>query len=216
MSTLSPSERLAIDLERPLPGTWSIVAALSLVHLTTGMLARGRLSVLEALVLGRPDWLRIAAGGQTAELVQGGQLWRLVTSVFVHVDLLHLVLNGLAVLAVGRVLEPWFGASRMVGWFVLGGTLASGASHVTGAAQSDGASGGAFALLGVALMVGIRWKSRLEEQDARILGPVLQGLAILNLVLSFVVPGIDAVAHVAGLLVGSSMGALTADRLENR
>lgn len=211
MSTPSPSEPLFIDLERPLPGTWGLVAGLAVVHLASGMSGWGRLSAAEALVFSRPSWLRVAAGGQTAELVDGGQPWRLVTSVWLHADLLHILLNAMALLALGRILEPWLGASRLIGWFALGGVAGSLGSHLAGVGQSDGASGGAFALLGVALALGVRWRHRFDPIDARLMGPWLWSLTVVNVALSFVVPQIDVIAHLSGLLVGLLVGAVTSD-----
>ena len=68
--------------------------------------------------------------------------------------------------------------------------------------QSDGASGGAFALLAVAVVVGFRWRRRLQVDDARLLGPVFAVVLVLNLVLSFAIPAVDAAAHLGGLVAG--------------
>ncbi|MEO0600752.1 MAG: rhomboid family intramembrane serine protease [Myxococcota bacterium] len=208
MSTPSRSDLVTLDLDAPIPGTWGLVTALCVVHLASLGWAGGRLGLVDALVLGRPDWLRVALGGQTATLVEGGQVWRLATSVWIHADLLHLSLNALAILALGRILEPWLGAGRLLGAFAIGGVMASLASHAVGVPRSDGASGGAFALLGVAVVLGIRWRRRLDARDARLLGPVLWGLTLANVVLGFVVPRIDAIAHVGGLGVGIALGIL--------
>jgi len=194
-----------IDLEGPVPATWSMLGLLVGVHAASGWTALGRLSLLEAYVWSRPAWLRIASGGQTAELVEAGQLWRLGTSVLVHADLLHLTFNLVSLYALGRLLEPWIGSVRLVGLFVIGGGLASVASQLAGVLQSDGASGGIFAMLGLAGAVVLRWRGRLAPDDATIVAP-LWALTALNLVLSVVVPQIDAVAHFGGWLVGLGLG----------
>ncbi|MEN0066066.1 MAG: rhomboid family intramembrane serine protease [Myxococcota bacterium] len=151
--------------------------------------------------------MKIAAGGQSADLVDGGEWWRLATSAFVHADLAHVLFNGLGLWALGQLLEPRVGGRRLWSWFAIGAVGASVASHLAGISQSDGASGGAFAWMGAAVALGWRWRRRFHD-DAWLLGPGLWLVAIGNLVLSVVVPRIDAVAHAAGLGLGLILGAL--------
>lgn len=213
MTTPSPSDEPAfrIELEHPIPATWALVTLLIAVHLLSGLVGLHRVTAAEALLFDRPAWLRIAAGGQSAELVDAGQVWRLATSVLLHVSALHLVLNAMGLIALGRLLEPAVGGRRLLGWFAMGGTLASVASHIAGMAQSDGASGGAFAWLGAALALGLRHRNQLDPRDAQVLGPGLLGLTLLNFVLSLAVPAIDAVAHFGGWAVGVLLGFVARD-----
>lgn len=189
--------------------SWSLALLLLLVHLLSGawLLAEHELSWWDALLLDRDVGARIAVGGQYRTLVESGQSWRLFTSVFLHADALHLVVNSVAVLSLGRLLEPWVGGLRLLSWFCVGGVGASLASQLAGMTQSDGASGGAFALLGAAVVLGLRLRPKLRHaEDRRLLGPVLWGFVALNLVLSFALPFIDAVGHLGGLGIGLLLG----------
>jgi membrane associated rhomboid family serine protease len=214
VSSPSPSESLEIELDRRLPATWLAVATIVAVHLASAVVAisRGLASPLGALLLDRPVRMRIAVGGQELSRVADGDVWRLATSVLLHADALHLTLNAMALLVLGRILEPWVGGIRYLSWFVLGGVGGSIVSQLSGVRQSDGASGGAFALLGAAVVLGWRWRDRLGPEDRRLLGPVLGFFLVLNVVLSFVLPFVDAAGHVGGLLVGVAVAWLPRTR----
>lgn len=205
MSSPSQSEPLSIELDRAIPATHLLVIALVVVHLGSGLAAMWRrpaLSLLDAWLWSRPPGIRIVVGGQHAPLIEDGALWRLATSVMLHVDALHLSLNAIALATLGRLLEPWIGGIRLWAWFALGGVGGSVASQLVGIRQSDGASGGAFALLGAAIVLGWRWRERLDPPDRRLMGPVLWAFLVLNLIASLLVPAVDAAGHTGGLLVG--------------
>lgn len=165
--------------------------------------------LVHGLLFARDTRFRVSAGGQYGSLIDAGEVWRLWTSVFLHVDLLHLVVNALAIFALGRLLEPWIGPVRLWAWFLLGGVCGSAASYLLGVVQSDGASGGAFALLGAAVVLGVEYRNRLSEVDRDLMGRWLWGFLILNLVVSALVPSIDLIGHLGGLLTGAFAGFAT-------
>lgn len=164
------------------------------------------------MFLDRDLQLRVSVGGQYRAFVDGGEGWRLATSVLLHGDALHLLVNVLALLGLGRILEPWVGGTRFLAWFALGGVLGSGLSHAMGLVQSDGASGGAFALLGAAAVLGWRSRDRLSVDDRRLLGPVLWAFIVGNVLLSFLLPFVDAAGHLGGLFTGLVLGLWPGDR----
>jgi rhomboid protease GluP len=164
--------------------------------------------------LGPAAWLaerttreRIQSGGQYFPLIRHGAVWRLWTCVFVHVDLVHLASNAVSLWVLGALLEPMLGGWRLSAWFLAGGVAGATLSHVTGHLQSDGASGGAFALLGAAVVLGWRLRRELPPDDARLLGPVMAAFLALNLVLSVVLPFVDLVGHLGGLAAGTVLAA---------
>jgi rhomboid protease GluP len=174
---------------------------------SAAVVVRPGLSLWKALLWTRSTRHRIAVGGQWGPLVDE-EPWRLCTTVLLHVDALHLTLNVLALLGLGQLLEPRIGGLRMASWAALGGLAGSLASHLVGIRQSDGASGAAFALLGAALVVGWRRRATLSADDRLLWGPGLGAFLVLNLILSVIVPSINAVAHVGGLLAGFVLAAL--------
>jgi len=190
-----------------LVAVWVLMAALVVVHIATASVAP---SFIDALIYDRPAVLRIAVGGQHRGLVANRQQWwRLCTSVLLHANLLHLLTNMLAVWVLARLVEPFVGPTRWLGGFVAGGVAGSVASQMMGVPMSDGASGGAFALLGAAVVIGYRMRDTMDETDQQTYGPILIGFVLLNVVGSFLVPFIDAIGHVGGLVAGLVWGALT-------
>ena len=201
---------LAEVLRARIPATWFLVAVLLLVHIGSGaaLLYWDAADWPEALVMPRGVRARVMVGGQHFLPVMRGRWWRLFTSVLLHVDALHLLLNASSIWILGWMLEPRVGPWRLLAWFSLGGLAGSVLSHELGVRQSDGASGGAFALLAIAVMVGWRIRATLDEDDRMLWGPLLQGFFLLNLVLSFVLPFLDAAAHVGGMALGLAIGAV--------
>lgn len=177
-------------------------------HLAAGIrwISEGRGGLLAAFVLPRGDRLRREAGGGWGPWIDAGAVWRVWTSVLVHVDLLHLVTNAVAIGVLGRMLEPLLGPWRFAAVAWAGGVAGALASHGVGNLQSDGASGAGFALIGAGLAVGIRHRAALPPDDARTLGPMLGAFLALNLAASVVLPFIDLVAHLGGLAAGLVLG----------
>lgn len=132
-----------------------------------------------------------------------GEWWRLVTSAFLHGSLIHIGFNGYLLYLLGRMLEPVLGARAFASLFLAG--LAGGALGVvllSGPFTATlGASGAVFGLMGVA-MVGLRrrgidpWRSDIGS------------LVILNLVLTFLIPGISIGGHLGGFAGGAAGAAI--------
>lgn len=135
--------------------------------------------------------------------VVDGQWYRLLTAAFFHEQFWHIGMNMLALWVLGTALEPVLGRWRFVALYLLsalgGTTLSLLAASPYG--MSYGASGAVFGLMG-ALFVVMRKLGRETGSVVAILG--------LNLVLGFVVAGIDWRAHVGGLIVGSALAAIFA------
>lgn len=172
-----------------------INAVLFVLTLVTG--ARGTSPVVNELLL-------VPAASYQGELVGvlAGEWYRLLTAVFLHEQIWHIGLNMLALWILGSALEPVLGRWRFLTLFLLSGLGGSTASLMfSGGAASLGASGAVFGLLG-ALVVVMR---RLDRD----IGGVVAILG-LNVVLGFVVGGIDWRAHLGGLAIGLMLGWLYA------
>jgi len=185
-------------------------------HVLTALLVTPRTdeAAWELLLLDRSLTVRTQVGGQVQALLGRGEWWRLFTSVGLHASSVHLTVNAISLVALGRLLEPWVGGLRWLGWFAAGGLGASLASWWMGVPRSDGASGGAFALLGAALVLGWRFRAHLVPEDRRLYGRTLGLLAGINIVLSLVLPFIDATSHVGGLLVGAAVALIPPGALD--
>jgi membrane associated rhomboid family serine protease len=122
--------------------------------------------------------------------------YRLITSGFLHENLLHIAFNMYLLYVLGRMLEPAIGRLRFLTiYFVslVAGSL--GALIATPHSPSLGASGAIFGLLGAAYF----------EMRRRGIDPVRSGIVptiVLNLIFSFSIPNISYGAHVGGLIAG--------------
>lgn len=133
----------------------------------------------------------------------GGEYYRLLTAMFLHFGVLHILFNMLALYYVGVPLERSLGRLRLLGLYLLAGLGGSVASFLFGplGAQSAGASGAVFGLFGAFFVV----SRRLGGET----GPIVT-LIVVNLVLSVAVPGIDLRGHLGGLVTGALLAAILA------
>lgn len=126
--------------------------------------------------------------------VKSGQYWRLFTVALLHANWMHLLFNMLALWSIGIPIEQIFGRGRFIIIFVGSLLTASiGSAYFGPAAVAVGASGAIFGLFGALLAVGRR--AGVNYQN-------ITGTVIVNLLITFVVPGIDWRAHVGGLIGG--------------
>jgi membrane associated rhomboid family serine protease len=153
----------------------------------------------------------LAGGGQVAERgggsvidngalfgpeVADGEYWRLVTSGFLHAGLIHIGFNMYLLYVLGTLLEPAIGRARFIALYftsLLGGSF--GALLLDPNALTVGASGAVFGLMGGAVLI----------MRARGFDPMASGipaLIALNLLITFVIPGISIGGHLGGLVAG--------------
>lgn len=131
-----------------------------------------------------------------------GEWWRLITAGFLHAGLFHLGMNMLLLWWFGAELERGLGRLRFLAiYFVSLLAGSAGAILLDPQVATVGASGAVFGLFGAAFI--------LERQAGITRGPAFT-IIVLNLVLSFLIPGISIGGHIGGLVGGAlSMLALT-------
>ncbi|MHB1278750.1 MAG: rhomboid family intramembrane serine protease [Bacteroidia bacterium] len=133
-----------------------------------------------------------------------GGWWRLITSCFLHIGILHLLLNMYALLYIGLLLEPHLGKIRFATAYLLTGIVASMTSlYWHDLTISAGASGAIFGMYGVFLAM---LTTNLIEKSAR--NALVTSIAIFvgyNLV-NGLKGGIDNAAHIGGLISGIVIG----------
>ena len=151
----------------------------------------------------------VGRGALVPELVARGEVWRLVSSMFLHAGFVHLALNMLSLYFLGAFVEVTFGRARFLALYLTSG-LAGGLAYLYFGAFGGsvvGASGAIFGLLGGVLGYSLRrgtfsWQNPLIRQ--------LLILTALNLYIGFSVPNISNAAHIGGLLSGLAFGWLVA------
>lgn len=140
----------------------------------------------------------ILYGGNHRELIRLGDYYRLITSMFIHVDLLHLLCNCYSLYVVGNQIESFFGKTKYLIIYFGSGIIASLLSICFNTSFSIGASGAIFGLLGSILYFGYHYRLYLGN----VLKTQIIPLIILNLLIGFASTGIDNAAHIGGLIGG--------------
>ena len=138
---------------------------------------------------------RLPFFAQTGDLAHDHEWWRLFTSMFLHASILHIAFNMFALYVIGTQVEQYLGRSRYIGLYLVSG-LAGGAGAVVQAPFQPvvGASGAIFGILGAMLI--IEW-----QLTGRLAGNAMT-LIVINLVISFAIPGISWGGHIGGLIGG--------------
>ena len=136
--------------------------------------------------------------------VQQGEIWRIVSSGFLHGSLLHIGFNMYLLYLLGPQLEQSFGSVRFSLMYF--GSLFGGALAVLLFGFSQPTLGASGAVLGLAgTMAIVLWKRGISPRQS----PVF-GLVALNLALPLLVPGISFWGHFGGVAAGALMGYLIA------
>ncbi|HKH51961.1 MAG TPA: rhomboid family intramembrane serine protease [Mycobacterium sp.] len=138
-----------------------------------------------------------------APAVADGDLYRLVTSAFMHYGVAHLLFNMYALWVIGPPLEKWLGGLRFTALYALsalGGSVLVYLLSSLGAATA-GASGAVFGLFGASFVVG----KRLNLDTRWVIG-----LIAINLAFTFVIPllggqQISWQGHIGGLVTGAAI-----------
>ena len=131
-----------------------------------------------------------------APSVANGQWWLLITAGFLHGSIFHLLFNVYILWVIGSQLESIVGKiNYVIIYFVslLGGSFASYLFSPFGS-YSIGASGAIFGLMGAMLVVGRKRNLDISQ---------ITTLVAINVVIGFVLSGIDWRAHLGGLTAGA-------------
>jgi membrane associated rhomboid family serine protease len=185
--------------------TWLIIAINVAVFLVDGALAGG--GSFNIMGGGGP---LVEAGAVSRPAVLAGEWWTLLTSAFLHLGLLHIGFNMYALWLFGPIIEQLYGHLEYLVLYLL---CALGGSVLTIIAAPEsaavGASGAIFGLFGLAFVVSRRRHLLLGPQARSILSQAGM-LLLVNLVITFTLPGISWTGHVGGLAVGAFIGLLLA------
>ncbi|MCU9600518.1 rhomboid family intramembrane serine protease [Caldibacillus kokeshiiformis] len=140
----------------------------------------------------------ISFGAKSNEYIIEGEWWRFITPMFIHIGFIHLLFNSLALYYLGSMVERIYGKARFFIIYLLAGFLGTVSSFIFNYHISAGASGAIFGLFGALLYFGLVHK----RTFFRTIGVNIIGLIVINLVLGFVIPGIDNAGHIGGLIGG--------------
>jgi len=145
----------------------------------------------EGALLGSSELAPFAGQG-----VAHGQWWRIVTGGFLHENLIHIGFNMYVLYVLGQMLEPALGSFKFAvvyGVSLLTGSL--GALIVSPHSLTVGASGAVFGLMGATA-------TEMRARQIPLMQSGVGGLILINLIISFTIPGISWGGHIGGLIGG--------------
>ena len=174
---------------------------------------------------GFPDAVLITYGAKLNYLINSpnNQWWRFITPMFVHIDVLHLMMNMFSLLILGPFVEKLYGSAKFVVFWVVTGIAGVVGSYLalrpslsrgvlgsfifkSADVPSAGASGALFGLVGILFVFGIKYRHELPEGFKRVFGTGMLPIIFINLFIGFVGRSfIGNAAHLAGLLAGAAL-----------
>ena len=139
-----------------------------------------------------------ALGAVNGTLVRNGQVYRLVTGMFMHGSIWHLLCNMYSLYVIGCATENYFGKKKFLIIYFVSGIIGSMFSCIFNTGWSLGASGAIFGLMGALCYFGYYYRLYMGKALYSEIIPVI----VLNLALSIIVSNIDFYAHIGGLIGG--------------
>lgn len=138
--------------------------------------------------------------GLSLQFIQSGEWYRIISSGFLHFSLLHVGMNMLLLWQLGHLLEPALGRSKFALLYfaaLIGGS--TGALVLSPDAFSGGASGAVFGLMAAAAVA-------LQQRGINPMQTGIGATLILNLLITFTIPGISIGGHLGGAIIGAAVG----------
>ena len=162
----------------------------------------------------------IEFGGLAYDTFDTGELWRLITSQFIHLDIRHLLLNMYILYSIGGSLCAFINNKRFLSVYLMTGTIAAIVSLIFGNyTVSVGASGAIFGIIGYYLSLLKQFKQKkIFGENNDLLHDEIRSVTIfivINLVIGFMSSIVDNGAHIGGLISGYLIG-LTYEYQEER
>ncbi|GIP35295.1 rhomboid family intramembrane serine protease [Paenibacillus sp. J2TS4] len=126
--------------------------------------------------------------------------WRYVTSIFLHIGGMHLIMNSFFLYVFAPPLERLLGSFKYVIFYLLSGVAGSMVSYwlASGPTVSAGASGAIYGIFGAYLYISLYHKHLMDQQSQK----TVMTMLIVGFVFSLVMPQISWTAHLGGLAGG--------------
>ena len=132
-------------------------------------------------------------------IVRYNEYYRLITGIFLHGDILHLLFNCYALFVIGSQIENFMGKTKYLIIYFVSAITGSLLSILLTKGVSIGASGAIFGLMGSLLYFGYHYRVYLGT----VLKSQIIPLIVINLIIGFASSGIDNFAHIGGLIGGT-------------
>jgi rhomboid protease GluP len=137
-------------------------------------------------------------GASHPELIRAGDYYRLISSAFLHIGVVHFLFNNYALYVIGPQLESFFGKTKFIIIYLFSAISGNLLSMIFNNSIGAGASGAIFGLLGSLLYFGYHYRVYLGS----VIKSQIIPLILINLFIGFTLEGIDNAAHIGGLIGG--------------
>jgi rhomboid protease GluP len=191
----------------PARGTYALLAAIVLVFIAVSLYGGGINATEDPQ--GRLD----AGAKDNPYVIERPEYWRLITAMFLHIGIPHILINGWSLYILGTLIERFYGWARFLAiYFIagLGGSIASFA--LSPDSISAGASGAIVGLLGAMIAYFGLHRRLLGAQGRSYLLNGLFNVGILVATGVFLAGVVDNWAHLGGLVTGAIAGLALAPR----
>lgn len=194
-----PIETLVLDKKKDYQITYQVKKPI----LTYGLIAINILVYLALVLYERTSGISygqliIQFGAKVNNLILEGEYWRLITPIFLHGSLMHLLVNCYSLYIIGSLVERLYGRGRFITSYLIAGILGNLCSFLFVPGPSVGASGAIFGLMGILLYFGLERPLQFKVY----FGSSIITTILINLVYGFSSTGIDNFAHLGGLIGG--------------
>ena len=153
----------------------------------------------------------IEIGAKSSYGIINGEFWRLLTPIFLHADIFHLVTNLFGILVFGSIIEKKLGSMKFVAIYVLSGIYGNTFSFYFSPYLGVGSSSSVFGVLASLLTYFYLNKNMLGNIAKEYLISIIAIISI-SLIFGFISSGIDNAAHLGGILSGLIISILIVPR----
>lgn len=203
--------RLARLIQEPVRATWWFLGAVVAIWLAAFFWGAG-------LGIQTPyfnnEQVTLYTGMKVNELLADGEWWRLLSSQFVHLDVMHVLFNGYGLYILGPLIERFYGWRRFTVMYLASGTVGALASFYFTAMPSGGASGAIYGLAGALLVFGFKYRRDLPERVSKSLTVGMLPWVVFGIGIGFLesLP-MDNAAHLGGLFSGGVLALVMRSKL---
>lgn len=145
----------------------------------------------------------ISFGAKYNVLIEQGEVWRLVTSAFLHSNLIHIACNMYSLYIIGPEIQQAYGTKKYLTIYIISCITSTLLSYFLNPNSiSVGASGGIFGLMGALLAFAIIERNKIQK---KYISSLIQ-IIIINLFIGLSIKNIDNFGHIGGLIGGGLSG----------